>query len=105
MSTASAPTHFTRAVTKPPSFAVRSTPLQIKAVDCTLCSVDLRKAVPVWHDSLGILPQGLDEAEDVVPATTVQASAVLPQLKQDLVHLKGSRQSLNQDCCLQGNAT
>ena len=57
--------------------------------------------IPVRHDSLRVRLQGLDEAEDVVPSATIEACAVLPQLKQDLIHLKGSRQGLNQDCCLQ----
>ena len=57
--------------------------------------------MPVGHDCLGVCPQGLDEAKDVVPAATVEACAVLPQLKQDLIHLKGSWQCLNQHSCLQ----
>ena len=45
---------------------------------------------------LRVLLQGLDEAEDVVPPPTVEPRRVLPQLKQDLVHLKGCRQRLNE---------
>lgn len=61
----------------------------------------MHRWVPVRHDSLGVCPEGLDEAEDVVPSATVEACTVLPQLKQDLIHLKGSWQGLNQHCCLQ----
>ena len=35
---------------------------------------------PVGHNVGKVIAVGLDEAEDVVPAPTVQASAVLPQL-------------------------
>ena len=59
---------------------------------------------PVWHDGLGVCPEGLDEAEDVVPSATVEPGTVFPQLKKDLIHLKSCWQSLNQDCCLQEEA-
>ena len=49
--------------------------------------------------------QGLDVGEDVVPAAAVEACRMLPQLVQDLVHLKGSWQGLNQHCCLQIQAS
>ena len=45
---------------------------------------------------LRVLLQGLDEAENVVPPPTVEPRRVLPQLKQDFVHLEGCRQRLNE---------
>lgn len=60
-------------------------------------------AVPVRHDGVGVSTQSLDETENVVPPATVQSSTMLPQLKQDLIHLERSWQSLNQNSCLQGS--
>ena len=45
---------------------------------------------------LRVLLQGLNEAEDVVPPPTVEPRRVLPQLKQDLIHLEGCWQRLNE---------
>ena len=56
---------------------------------------------PVGHDGVGVLTQGLDEGEDVVPAPAVEPRTVLPQLPQDLVHLEGCWQRLYQDGGLQ----
>ena len=60
----------------------------------------LMQGIPVRHDCLRVCPESLNEAEDVVPATAVEACAVLPQLKKNLIHLKGSWQGLNQHSCL-----
>ena len=51
---------------------------------------------PVRHDGVGVVAAGLDEGEDVVPAPAVEPRAVLPQLVQELVHLEGCWQGLNQ---------
>ncbi|KAI6775412.1 hypothetical protein HG530_002170 [Fusarium avenaceum] len=51
----------------------------------------------VWEDKVGVVAELLDDAEDVVPSTTVEARAVVTELVDDLVHLKGSKDGLNQD--------
>ena len=42
------------------------------------------------------MPEFLDEAEDVVPAAAVQACGVVLQLVENLVHLKGGEDGLDQ---------
>ena len=65
-----------------------------------LTSAPYADRLPVRHNCFWVCPEGLDEAEDVVPSATVEACAVLPQLEQDLIHFKGSRQGLDQNCSL-----
>lgn len=50
----------------------------------------------IWEHKIAVLAEFLDDTEDVVPATTVQARAVISQLVDDLIHLKGSKDSLDQ---------
>ena len=56
----------------------------------------------VWEDEVGVLAELLDDAEDVIPASAVKAGAVIPQLEDDLVHLEGGQDSLDQDCASDG---
>src|SRR5699024_6628846 len=46
----------------------------------------------------------LDDAEQVVPATGVETRGVLTQLVEDLVHLEGCRDGLDQAGCADGAA-
>ena len=55
--------------------------------------VDLR---PVWEGHVGALGEYLDEAEYVVPAAQVQAGWVFPQLVEDLLHLEGGENMLDE---------
>jgi hypothetical protein len=48
------------------------------------------------HKLLTGVPEILDDAEQVVPASGVQAGSVVPQLVQDLVHLESGRDGLDQ---------
>ena len=52
---------------------------------------------PVGQHELGPVPELLDHAEDVVPAAGVEAGGVLAQLVEDLVHLEGGEDRLDQD--------
>ena len=51
----------------------------------------------VGQDELGPAAELLDEAEDVVPAPAVEARGVVAQLVEDLVHLEGGEDRLDQD--------
>ena len=51
-----------------------------------------------------VLPEPLDEGEDVVPAPAVEPGDVIAQLVEDLVHLEGRRQRLDQHRRLDGAA-
>ena len=53
--------------------------------------------VAVGEDELGPLAEGLDHAEQVVPAPRVQARGVVAQLPENLVHLEGGQDRLDQD--------
>jgi hypothetical protein len=46
---------------------------------------------------IGPAAELLDEAEDVVPPSGVEAGGVVPQLVEDLVHLEGGGDGLDQD--------
>ena len=46
--------------------------------------------------TLGVGAEALDEAEDVVPAATVETADVVPQLVEDLVHLEGGGDGLDE---------
>jgi len=50
----------------------------------------------VREHGIEICPPSLDEAEDVVPSSTVETARVLSQLKQNLLHLEGGGESLDQ---------
>ena len=52
---------------------------------------------PVGKDELGAMPELLDHAEDVVPASRVEPGGVLAQLVEDLVHLERGEDRLDQD--------
>ena len=45
----------------------------------------------------------LDEAEDVVPSSAVQAARVMAKLEQNLLHLESSWECLNQDGATDGS--
>ena len=49
-----------------------------------------------------LVPERLDEGEDVVPAAAVEAGHVVAQFVEDLVHLEGGRQRLDQHGRLDG---
>ncbi len=46
---------------------------------------------------VGAVSEGLDDAEQVVPAAGVEAGTVLPERVEDLLHLEGRRDRLDQD--------
>ena len=48
------------------------------------------------HEPRAVLAEVLDHAEQVVPAAGVQAGGVLAQLVEDLLHLEGGRDGLDQ---------
>ena len=50
----------------------------------------------VREHGVEVRPPSLNEAEDVVPPSTVEAARMLSQLKQNLLHLEGSGESLDQ---------
>src|SRR5450759_5452597 len=50
----------------------------------------------VGEDAVGSLREELDEAEDVVTAPAIQARNKVLELPQNLVHLKGCKQRLDQ---------
>ena len=52
---------------------------------------------PVRKDHLRPMAELLDHAEDVVPAAGIEAGRVLAQLEEDLVHLEGGQDRLDQD--------
>ena len=58
----------------------------------------------VGQDEVGVLAELLDGAEDVVPAAAVEAGAVVAQLVDDLVHLKGGQDGLDQHGAADGAA-
>ena len=51
---------------------------------------------PVRQHGPGVGAQGLDEAEDIVPAAQVQARGPGAVLVKDLLHLEGRRQGLDE---------
>ncbi len=51
----------------------------------------------VGQDAIRTLPEFLDEAEDVVPASAIQAGRMVAQLPEDLVHLEGCEDRLDED--------
>lgn len=50
----------------------------------------------VREETIGVTLKGLDVAENVVPSAAVQPDRVVPQLVQNLIHLKHSWERLNQ---------
>ena len=52
---------------------------------------------PIGQDEVGIVPKLLDHREDVVPATGVETCDVVPKLVEDLVHLEGGEDGLDED--------
>src|SRR6185437_11080614 len=44
-----------------------------------------------------VVPELLDETENVVPTAAIQAGRVLPQLVEDFVHFKSGQNRLDQD--------
>src|SRR6266540_114502 len=60
--------------------------------------------VAVGQGELGPVPELLDYREHVVPAAGVQPGRVVAQLVEDLVHLEGGGDGLDQHGCLDGAA-
>lgn len=58
----------------------------------------------VRQDKVGVVAELLDDAEDIIPATAVQAGAVIAQLIDDLVHLKGGENGLDKHGSANGAA-
>ncbi len=52
---------------------------------------------PVGQLEVGAVAEGLDQAEEVVPAARVQSGAVLAQLVEDLLHFEGGGDRLDED--------
>lgn len=50
----------------------------------------------VGEEAVGVRPEGLDVAEDVVPPAAVEADRVVPQLVEYLIHLEHRRERLDQ---------
>ena len=50
----------------------------------------------VRQHEIGVLAELLDDAEDVVPTATIEAGRVVAQLVDDLVHLEGGEDGLDQ---------
>ena len=59
----------------------------------------------VGKNKVGVLAEAFDGVEDVVPATAVEAGRVVTELVDDLVHLEGSCDSLNQNSCANGTSS
>src|SRR6185312_5736765 len=58
----------------------------------------------VGKEDGGVGGELLDEGEDVVPAAAVEASGVLAELEEDLVHLEGGEDGLDENRCADGAA-
>lgn len=58
----------------------------------------------VGEDEVGVVAELLDGAEDVVPSATVETGAVVAELVDDLVHLKGSEDGLDEDSSSDGSS-
>jgi hypothetical protein len=61
-----------------------------------------RHILAVRQDSALVHSPFLDKAEYVIPAPTVQPTRVVSQFEEDLLHLEGSRESLDQDSSTDG---
>ena len=57
---------------------------------------------PVGKNELGTIAELLDHREDVVPASGVEPGGVLPQLVEDLIHLEGGEDVLDEHRRLDG---
>src|SRR5439155_1470014 len=57
---------------------------------------------PIGQDELLPIPELLDDAEDVVPPARVEARGVVPEFVQDLLHLEGRRNRLDEGGGLHG---
>lgn len=53
-------------------------------------------SAPVRQDELWVVPELLDDAEDVIPAPTVETRAVLTELVDYLIHFEHRQDGLNQ---------
>ena len=69
------------------------------AVEEVLVHADLHT---VRHHPVAVGVEGLDAAEDVVPAAAVERDDVIAQLVEDLIHLEGGPQRLDQHGGLDG---
>ena len=51
----------------------------------------------VGEEAVGVGPEGLDVAKDVVPAAAVEAEGVMSEFVEDLVHLEDGREGFDED--------
>lgn len=58
----------------------------------------------VGENKLGMVLELLDEGEDVIPSATVETRGVLSELVDDLVHLKGGENGLDQNGTSDGSS-
>lgn len=58
----------------------------------------------IWEDKVGVLSEFLDDGEDVIPPTTVEAGRMVAKLIDDFVHLKGRSDGLDQHGASDGAA-
>lgn len=56
----------------------------------------------IWENEVWVLAELLDDAEDVIPAAAVETRAMVSQLEDDLVHLEGSKNGLDQNSTSDG---
>lgn len=56
----------------------------------------------IWQDEVWILAELLDDREDVIPTSAVKSGGVVSELEDDLVHLEGGEDSLDEDCASDG---
>ena len=54
---------------------------------------------PVRQDGLAVVTEGLDDAEDEIPATGVEAGRMVSEFVKNLFHLKCGQDRLNEDGC------
>lgn len=62
-----------------------------------------RHILAIRKDSALVHSPFLDEAEYVIPTSTIQPARVVSQFEEDLFHLEGSGESLNQDSSPDGS--
>src|ERR1043166_3461002 len=53
----------------------------------------------IRQNEVGVIPELLNEAENVVPATAIQARRVVAQFVENFIHFEGGENRLNQDSC------
>lgn len=56
----------------------------------------------IWEDEVWVLTELLDDGEYVIPTSAVKSGGVVSELEDDLVHLEGGEDGLDQDCASDG---